>query len=50
MEVKKDTRCAVKVPLDLMDELRKIKKENHTTIIGAVALLIANFRKGNKND
>lgn len=49
MKLKKDTRCAVKIPLDLMAELRKIKEENHTTIIGAIALLIK-FYKGNKND
>jgi hypothetical protein len=37
-------RCPVGIPLDLMAELRKIKEENHTTIIGAIALLINFYR------
>jgi len=47
METKKDTRCAIKVPLDLMTELRKIKDENHTTVIGVLALLIKMYRANN---
>jgi len=44
----KDTRLSVKIPLDLMAELRKIKEENHTTIIGAIALLINFYRSKKK--
>jgi len=43
-------RCAVKIPLDLMVELRKIKTENHTTVIGAIALLINLYKKDKHNE
>lgn len=46
---KKDTRCNVKIPLSLMQELKKIRDEHHTTIIGAIYLLIK-FYKDNKNE
>lgn len=42
---KKDTRCLVKIPLDLMVELRKIRDEHHTSIIGAIALLINMYKE-----
>lgn len=43
-------RCPVGIPLDLMVELRKIKTENHTTIIGAIALLINLYKKDKHNE
>ena len=43
-------RCAVKIPLDLMADLRKIKTENHTTVIGAIALLINLYKKDKHNE
>lgn len=45
MELKKDTRCTVKIPQDLIIELRKIKDENYTSIPGAIALLINLYKK-----
>lgn len=48
LELKKDTRCNVKIPLDLMTKLRIIRDENHTTIIGAIYLLIK-FYKDKQN-
>jgi len=50
METKKDTRCVVKIPNILMEELRKIKTENHTTIVGAIALLINLYKKDKHNE
>lgn len=49
METKKDTRCVVKIPNILMEELRKIKDENYTSIPGVIALLIKLYR-GSQND
>lgn len=44
----KQKRCNTPIPMPLMEELRKIRDDNHTTIIGAIYLLIK-FYKDNQN-
>ena len=43
-----DNRCAVGVPIKLMEELRKIRDEHHTSIVGAIAILINFYRDKQK--
>lgn len=46
-EPKKNTRYVITIPVELVKELRKIRDEHHTSIPGAIALLI-NFYKDNQ--
>lgn len=46
---KKDTRCTINIPQDLMAELREIRKKQHSTIIGAIRILI-DLYKEKRND
>lgn len=40
-----DKRCTVGVPIELMEELRKIRDEHHTSVIGTIALLINMYKE-----
>lgn len=48
--MKQSPRCSIGMPLNLMAELRKIKDENHTTAIGAIALLINIYKRNKQNE
>lgn len=41
-------RIPVGIPHPLMEELRKIKAEHHTTIIGTIALLVNIYKEKQK--